>query len=261
MKRSSGRPPSAIARITSSRCSTLNAVASPVVPSRLIASQPSSSSARQWASRRGRSGRCSASIGVAVAAMTPRGRGRRHRAVLGRERESRSRSLRRPAAPSDGTAPRSRASAPARRRRAPWASNSWRRRASSASSTRRSRRRPATSSRIVSPSRTSASGPPSAASGVMCRTIAPNAVPLMRASERRTMSLTPCVAELLRDRQVAGLGHAGRADRAGVAQHEHVVGADVEVGRIDPRRHVLDRIEDDGAAGVLQEARASPPTA
>ena len=33
-----------------------------------------------------------------------------------------------------------------------------------------------------------------AASGVMCRTIAPNAVPLMRASDSRTMSLTPCVA-------------------------------------------------------------------
>ncbi len=45
------------------------------------------------------------------------------------------------------------------------------------------------------------------------------------------MSLTPCVAQLLRDRQVAGLGHARRAARAGVAQHEHVVGVDVELGR------------------------------
>ena len=86
-------------------------------------------------------------------------------------------------------------------------------------------RRPATSRRIASPSRTSASGPPSAASGVMCSTIVPNAVPLMRASEMRTMSFTPCVRELPRDRQVARLGHAGRADRAGVAQHEDVVGA------------------------------------
>ena len=66
--------------------------------------------------------------------------------------------------------------------------------ASSASSTSSSMRRPATSSRIASPSRTSASGPPIADSGVMCSTIVPNAVPLMRASEIRTMSLTPCGA-------------------------------------------------------------------
>ena len=42
-----------------------------------------------------------------------------------------------------------------------------------------------------SPSRTSASGPPAAASGETCSTTVPNAVPLMRASEMRTMSLTP----------------------------------------------------------------------
>ena len=42
-----------------------------------------------------------------------------------------------------------------------------------------------------SPSRTSASGPPAEASGVTCSTTVPNAVPLMRASEMRTMSLTP----------------------------------------------------------------------
>ena len=45
-----------------------------------------------------------------------------------------------------------------------------------------------------SPVRTSASGPPEAASGVTCSTIVPNAVPLMRASEIRTMSLTPARA-------------------------------------------------------------------
>ena len=49
----------------------------------------------------------------------------------------------------------------------------------------------ATSSLILSPVFTSASGPPTADSGVMCSTIVPKAVPLMRASEMRTMSLTP----------------------------------------------------------------------
>ena len=43
----------------------------------------------------------------------------------------------------------------------------------------------------MSPSFTSASGPPTAASGLMCSTTVPNAVPLMRASEMRTMSLSP----------------------------------------------------------------------
>ena len=75
MKRASGRPLPATACITARRCSIEKAVASPVVPSRLIASQPPSSSARQCASRRGRSGESSGSSGVAVAAMTPRSRG------------------------------------------------------------------------------------------------------------------------------------------------------------------------------------------
>ncbi len=46
----------------------------------------------------------------------------------------------------------------------------------------------------MSPSRTSPSGPPTADSGVMCSTMVPKAVPLMRASEMRTMSLTPAWA-------------------------------------------------------------------
>ena len=81
--------------------------------------------------------------------------------------------------------------------------------------------RSGTSSRIRSPSWTSASGPPTADSGATCRTTAPYDVPLMRASEIRTMSLTPCSEQLRRDRQVPPLGHPGRADRPGVAQHHH----------------------------------------
>ncbi len=69
------------------------------------------------------------------------------------------------------------------------------------------------------------------------------------------MSLTPCGRELLRDRQVARLGHPRRADRAGVAQDEDVVGRHVEVGCVDPRREVVERVEDDRAAGVLEQAR------
>ena len=80
-----------------------------------------------------------------------------------------------------------------------------------------------TDSRMRSPLRTSASGPPDAASGVTCSTMVPKAVPLMRASETRIMSLTPLLRELLRDRQIAGLGHAFRRMRAGILQHQHVV--------------------------------------
>ena len=62
--------------------------------------------------------------------------------------------------------------------------------------------------------------------------------------------------ELLRDRQIAGLRHARRALRAGVAQHQHVVGGDIEIGIVDPQRHVLHGVEHHGAAGVLQQLRA-----
>ena len=52
----------------------------------------------------------------------------------------------------------------------------------------------ATDRRMRSPLRTAASGPPTAASGATCSTIEPKAVPDMRASEIRTMSLTPACA-------------------------------------------------------------------
>ena len=62
--------------------------------------------------------------------------------------------------------------------------------------------------------------------------------------------------QLHRDRQIAGLRHARRALRAGIAQHQHVVGRDIERGIVDPQRHVLDGIEHHGAAGMLQQLRA-----
>ena len=52
-------------------------------------------------------------------------------------------------------------------------------------------RRASTSREMQSPVSTTASGPPAADSGAMWRTMVPKAVPLMRASEMRTMSLTP----------------------------------------------------------------------
>ena len=65
------------------------------------------------------------------------------------------------------------------------------RRWSSDSSTRMSSFPAVASSCTVSPFLTSASGPPTADSGDTCSTTVPKAVPLMRASDMRTMSLTP----------------------------------------------------------------------
>ena len=61
--------------------------------------------------------------------------------------------------------------------------------------------------------------------------------------------------KLHRDRQIARFRHPRRALGTGVAQHQHVVGGDVEIGAIDPQRHVLHGIEHHGAAGVLQQFR------
>ena len=64
----------------------------------------------------------------------------------------------------------------------------------------------ATSTATGSPSATSASGPPVAASGAACRNTVPKLVPLIRASVTRTMSVTPSATSL------AGIGimpHSG----------------------------------------------------
>ena len=65
------------------------------------------------------------------------------------------------------------------------------RRISSSSGTSSCSRRRGTSSTIGSPSWTSASRPPAAASGATCSTTVPYAVPLIRPSHTRTMSRTP----------------------------------------------------------------------
>ncbi len=75
----------------------------------------------------------------------------------------------------------------------------------------------------------------------------------MRASETRTMSLTPLGGELLRDRQIAGLGHGFGRMRAGILQHQDVVRRDVEIGIVDARGKVRERGEHHRPALVLEQ--------
>ena len=59
--------------------------------------------------------------------------------------------------------------------------------------------------------------------------------------------------QLLRDRQHAPLGHAGAALRAGVAQHQHVRGGDVEALVVDRGLHRRIVVEDERRPGVAQQ--------
>ena len=68
------------------------------------------------------------------------------------------------------------------------------------------------------------------------------------------MSLTPGARQLARDRQVAGLRHAGGARRSGILQDQKIVRRDVEVRIVDARREILQRGEHDRAAFALEQA-------
>ena len=61
----------------------------------------------------------------------------------------------------------------------------------------------------MSPVRTLASGPPTAASGVTCRTTVPYAVPLIRPSQMRTMSRMPSASSLAGSGRLATSGMPG----------------------------------------------------
>ena len=61
--------------------------------------------------------------------------------------------------------------------------------------------------------------------------------------------------KLERNRNVARFRHPRRATRSGIAQDEHVVARDIEIGRVDPRREIIERIEDDGTAAMRQQCR------
>ncbi len=67
--------------------------------------------------------------------------------------------------------------------------------------------------------------------------------------------------ELFRDRQVAGLRHSRRTLRAGVTQHEHVVGSDIERVVVDSRSEIFERIEHHRATRCAASASAMQPIA
>ena len=67
------------------------------------------------------------------------------------------------------------------------------------------------------------------------------------------MSLTPALRELLRDRQVAGLRHRLGRMRAGVLQHQDVLGAHVERRIVDARGKIGERGEHHRHALVLEQ--------
>ena len=70
-------------------------------------------------------------------------------------------------------------------------------------------RRAGTSSSIQSPVWTRPSGPPAADSGATCSTTVPYAVPLIRPSQMRTMSRTPCSSSFLGSGMFATSGMPG----------------------------------------------------
>ena len=108
--------------------------------------------------------------------------------------------------------------------------HSARRRASSSSGTSSRRTRCSTSSSIMSPSRTSASGPPTAASGHDVqhhRSVRGAAHACVRDAHHVGHA---ALQELWRQPHVADLRHAGIALRPAVLQHEHAVLVHVQFG-------------------------------
>ena len=65
--------------------------------------------------------------------------------------------------------------------------------------------------------------------------------------------LDPLARQLLRDRDIAGLRHARRAERPCVAQHQNVVGRHVQIVVVDACRQIVQVLEDHGAAGVAEQ--------
>ena len=63
--------------------------------------------------------------------------------------------------------------------------------------------------------------------------------------------------QLLGQRHVRDLGHPRVALRAAAAEHHHRVLVDVEIGVVDPRVEVLDRVEHDRPAAVLSRCRSA----
>ena len=102
-------------------------------------------------------------------------------------------------------------------------------------------------------SATSASGPPMADSGATCSTTVPNDVPLMRASEMRTMSVTPSFSSLRGIGMWPHSGKARRALRAAVAHHQHGVAIHRQIVAVDLRQHLVASLEHQRAPAMLQQ--------
>ena len=127
------------------------------------------------------------------------------------------------------------------------------RRFNSASSTRRSMRRSLTERRMRSPLRTRPSGPPEAESGRhMQHDGAERGAAHARVGDADHV-LDAALRELLRDRQVAGLGHAFGRVRAGILQHQHVLRRNVERRIVDARGKIGERGEHHRPALVLEQ--------
>ena len=67
--------------------------------------------------------------------------------------------------------------------------------------------------------------------------------------------LDALLGQFARDRQIARFGHAGGADRSGIAQHQHIVGRNIEIGIVHPQGHVFHRLKHHGAAFMLHQGR------
>ena len=67
------------------------------------------------------------------------------------------------------------------------------------------------------------------------------------------MSLTPARASFGGIGRIAGFRHRVAALRPGVLEHEEIVRPHVEIGRVDPRREIVERGEDHGPAFALEE--------
>ena len=59
--------------------------------------------------------------------------------------------------------------------------------------------------------------------------------------------------ELARNRQIAGFGHAGAADRPGILQNQEIIRRHVEVRAVHTRRKIFQRRKDDGTAFLLEQ--------
>src|SRR5271166_3313603 len=108
---------------------------------------------------------------------------------------------------------------------------------------------------MKSPLRTSASGPPIAASGAVWRTTAPYAVPLIRPSEMRTMSLTPRSRSFLGSGIFPTSGNARITFWSGALEHEDAGFIDVEIRIVDEPLHLFHALEHDSASPVVQQGR------